>query len=397
MKKNVLFIMNHLHEGGAERSLVNLLQELDYDKYDIDLIIFQCEGAFLSLVPPQVRIIKDEEELNCLYATKSHGRFSMRHPILSVEHFLYTKIARKHSNSPEGSRQYRWVNYYSKKIPTLKKEYDIAISYMHCEQLYYLVDKVKAKRKLAWIHNDYTKVLTDREIDLHYLKQVDEIVSISDECVNILKEMFPPVADKCHMLPNISSSEVIRKLSAEYYPEEYTKDGTLILISIGRIVSQKGFDYAIEAANVLKQRGVRFKWFILGDGQLKSELLLMVQKYQLEDCFLIAGLRSNPYPYIANADIMVQTSRFEGKSVVLDEAKILGKPIVSTNYTTVSDQVNENEGIITDMTGAGIADGIQQMVPVKERYTEYLLQHEYGNTECVKGYEALMDGTTEGA
>ena len=393
MKKNVLFVMSSLRHGGAERSLINLLQVFDYDKYEVDLLLFQKEGGFLELVPPQVHMIEGGVELSCLYATKRKEQLSIKHPILSAEHFLFTFISRKRTASLEGSRQYRWVNYYQKRIPPLKKRYDIAISYLQVEQLYYLVDKVTAGRKLAWIHTDYSKVNTDREIDLAYLSRVDGVVSISDECVNILKELFPPIADKCYMLPNINSSKMIRKLAAAFYPEEYVKDIALTLVSIGRVVQLKGFDMAVEAAAKLKDRGVSFRWFVLGDGPLREELEQTADRLGLKGCFTFLGLRNNPYPYISNADIMVQTSRYEGKSVVLDEAKILCTPIVSTDYATVRDQVSDQEGIVVGMTGTAIADGIQQMAEDKERYAAYLSEHEYDNTACIKDYEALIDGT----
>lgn len=387
--------MSSLRQGGAERSLVNLLQTLDYEKYEVDLLLFQKEGAFLSLVPEQVRILEADAALRCLYANSTKDRIDPRHPILSIEHYLFTYLSRRNGRSLEGSRQYRWVKYYKKRIPKTAQSYDIAIAYLQCEQLYYLVDKADARRKLSWIHTDYSKIRTDREIDLRYFKQVDGIVSISDECVNILKELFPPVADKCHMLPNINSSQVIRELSGAFYPEEYKEDGALTLVSVGRVVQLKGFDMAVEAAALLKERGMTFRWFVIGDGDMRSELQQAVRQKGLEDCFFFTGLRSNPYPYIANADIMVQTSRYEGKSVVLDEAKILGTPIVSTNYTTVYDQVSDREGIVTEMSGEAIADGIEKMARVKETYAAYLKAHEYGNAECVMDYEALMDGAEE--
>ena len=392
MKKKVLFVMSSLRQGGAERSLVNLLQTFDYEKYEVDLLLFQREGAFLSLVPEQVRMIDPGEELRCLYANTAKERIDPCHPILSAEHYLFTWLSRKKVSSLEGSRQYRWVKYYKKRIPKLAQSYDFAIAYLQVEQLYYLVDKVDAKRKLSWIHTDYSKIDINHHIDIAYFRKVDAIVSISDECVNILKELFPPVADKCYMLPNINSSQIIRRLSSEFYPEEYRRDGVLTLVSVGRIVELKGFDMAVEAAAILKKEGMQFRWFILGDGPLRNELQQAALRQGLESELIFTGPKSNPYPYIANADIMVQTSRYEGKSVVLDEAKILGTPIVSTDYTTVHDQVSTKEGIIVGMNGSAIAVGIQAMAEVKERFADYLKAHEYGNTECIKDYEALIDG-----
>ena len=171
------------------------------------------------------------------------------------------------------------------------------------------------------------------------------------------------------------------------------KENQLTLVSIGRVVQLKGFDMAVEAAAELKKRGVDFQWFVLGDGPLREELEQTSNRLGLKGCFTFLGLRSNPYPYIANADIMVQTSRYEGKSVVLDEAKILSTPIVSTNYATVRDQVSDDEGVVVAMTGVAIADGIQQMARDQERYAAYLSEHEYDNTACVKDYEALIDGS----
>jgi len=384
--------MSSLRLGGAERSLVNLLKELDYEKYEVDLLLFQQEGDFLELVGEQVRLI-NSERLALLYANNTKERINLRHPFLSFEHYWFTFLARKKVPSLEGSRQYRWVKYYKQRIPELRGTYDVAISYLHCEQLYYLVDKVNAKRKLAWIHNDYNEIKTDREIDRAYLEQVDAVVSISDKCVDVIKELFESVADKCYMLPNISSSKVIWELSAAFYPEEYSKDGVLTLISIGRIAKQKHFDLAIQTAAELKKRGVKFRWYVLGDGSLRNELEQMIVKLDVKDCFAFIGLRSNPYPYIRYADILVQTSLYEGKSVVLDEAKILCTPIVSTNYATVRDQVSDHEGIVVEMTGADIADGIQQMAKDKERYAAYLSEHEYDNTACIKDYEVLIDGS----
>ena len=113
--------MSSLRLGGAERSLVNLLKELDYEKYEVDLLLFQQEGDFLELVGEQVRLI-NSERLALLYANNTKERINLRHPFLSFEHYWFTFLARKKVPSLEGSRQYRWVKYYKQRIPELRND-----------------------------------------------------------------------------------------------------------------------------------------------------------------------------------------------------------------------------------------------------------------------------------
>ena len=289
------------------------------------------------------------------------------------------------------SRQYRWEHYYKDRIPSIKtKKYDVAISYLHGEQLYYLVDKVDAKRKIAWIHTDYSKLNALEEHDLKYMRQVDSVVSISNICVETLCKTFPSIKEKFCMLPNLTSSSSIKYLAEKEYPKEYGGDEFKI-VSVGRLIHLKGFDMAVDAASILKENGLKFSWFILGDGELKTELNMQIKNKNVDDCVFLLGATDNPYKYMDGADILVQTSRYEGKSVVLDEAKILGKPIVVTNYDTVKDQVNDNEGVIVNMSSEAIAAGIMKIIPRIDEIHTYLNAHEYGNQDEIYKYYQLID------
>ena len=151
------------------------------------------------------------------------------------------------------------------------------------------------------------------------------------------------------------------------------------------------FGFALEAALELKKSRVKFHWVVLGIGSLKEELEKKREELGVQDCFEFIGARENPYAYMKNADVLVQSSRFEGKSVVLDEGKILCCPIVTTNYPTVYDQINEDEGVIVGMSGKEIADGIMKILKEPRRYSEYLSRHEYGNEKEIEGYYQLFD------
>lgn len=389
MIRKILFIMGSLENGGGERSLINLLQLMNYEKYDVDLLLFKERGMFLGQLPQQVNLVSECEEVHFLYDDTIKNAIDIRHPILSYVHIFGTLLSKIKSKSGFHKGQYRWEHFYKNAIPTLDRYYDVAVSFLEGENMLYLVDKVSAGKKIAWIHTDYSKINADQNMDLRYLKKIDHIITISDTCAEVLKTTFPDVDEKISVLPNLINSETIRFLAKEFYPIEY-EECDLKIVSVGRLVPLKGFDMAIEAAAILKKRNMQFKWFVLGEGPERSRLMSLIKQYNVEDCFELLGVRENPYVYIGQADIVVQTSRYEGKSIVLDEAKILGKPIVVTNYDTVQDQINDNEGIIVTMNPESIANAIEIMIANKEKYSMYLQENEYGNQNKIEAYYKLF-------
>jgi len=209
-----------------------------------------------------------------------------------------------------------------------------------------------------------------------------------------LKEEFPEFEKKIYCIANITSSEMVKNMAKNYFPAEYEGERCNIL-SIGRLSNQKGFDMAVDAAALLKEKGFNFKWHIIGEGELRESLEKKIKDLSLEKNVLLLGTRSNPYPYIKNCSILVQSSRYEGKSVVLDEAKILATPIVVTSYLTVWDQIKDGkEGIITDISADGIANGIITMLTNDHIYKDirdYLTSQQYGNVDEIKKYISLLD------
>lgn len=385
--KKILFIINSLYNGGAERSLVNLLNELSPDQYDIHLLLFRREGLYLAQVPSYVHIIDPPNRVRQLYA-----------PLKQCGALLPFKLlgdlgARFHERETRSRRAYRWDHCYTHLIPPLEGHYDTAIAYISGEVLFYLDDKVSADRKLVFIHNDYRTAHHPKKYDLLHFERMDAMISISERCVQILKEEFPQFKDKIFYLPNITSSTVVRQRALEFQPKEYNCENTLL--SIGRLSSQKGFDMAVSAAALLKKQHVPFQWFVIGSGEKKQELEQQIAREDVGDCFRLIGTRENPYPYMKHCAVLVQTSRYEGKSMVLDEAKILGTPIVSTCYPTVADQLLDGqEGIIVGMEPEAIADGIRRLLEQpaeRERLSSYLLTHEYGNQAAVADYQKLID------
>lgn len=386
--KKVLFAIYALGYGGAERALVNLLNELPQDRYQVNLLLFQRKGDFLKQVPAWVNVLQTPDAMDKLYGPmKQAGRYLLPKLLGKV----LSCAARK---TKKAQNAWRWKHFFRERIPKLPGHYDVAVAFSGSEIQYFIADHVDADRRIVFVHNDYRTAKYSAEDDEPYFARMDEIVSISEKCVDVLREIFPQYSGRMSYLENITSSAVVRARAEEFNPPEFAQEGINIL-SVGRLWPQKGFDLAVDAAAILKEQGVKFRWYVVGEGSLRQELQSRIDAKGLTEDFLLLGVRSNPYPYMHHCDVLVQSSRYEGKSVVLDEAKMLCKPIVATAYPTVADQVADGlEGVVIPMTPEGIAEGICRMLQDEEARTKcinYLQTHEYGNQAEVAKYIALLD------
>lgn len=375
MKKKILIVMMNLYNGGAEKSLVNLLGVIDYNIYDIDLLLFQKKGMFLNQIPDKVNILETPDDLHYLYNMNAKiGQCLFSHILLFTVQLLGKLfMLLNRYDSKRKKRQLRWKYIYKKHISCLPQKYDIALGYIEGEPSYYVIDKVTAIKKYIWVHNDYSKTGLDKNLDYPYFICADKIVTISNKCVDILKKEFPDVKQKVVLLPNISSKKYLVERAKQNFDIEF-RPQTFKVLSIGRLTEQKGFDMAIEAASILKEKHVDYQWIIIGEGKQLHKLQSMIKRYGLDYYVLLVGAKENPYPYMQEADILVQSSRYEGKSVVLDEAKMLGLPVVATNYPTVWDQVSDDWGYVTEMNAVSIAE---QLFYLYEHQNEILNKSEY--------------------
>lgn len=392
--KKLLFVMPSLDSGGAEKSLVNLLNIIDYSQYNVDLFLLKQEGLFLNQIPKEVNLLPVTDSLKYAYKIDKsilHSFESMKYGLLRIMSTFICKFLYKRN-----SRQQRWIKYYKKYLPNLENKYDIAVGFLEGDASYYVIDKVSAIKKILWIHNDFNEIKKNEDANVYenYFKKANNVVTISKQCVEILKQNYPHMQDKFICLPNLTSSNLIEKLSEEYEITEFNKK-IFNILSIGRLTKQKGYDFAIDALKILKNQGSNVHWWIIGAGELENQLKKQVKEAALEEYFTFLGLKENPYPYIKKCDLLVQSSRWEGKSVVLDEAKILATPILATNYSTIKDQlIDQKEGIIVDMNPIAIAEGINSLINNNSLYKfieSYLAQHNYGNEEEILKYYSLFE------
>jgi glycosyltransferase involved in cell wall biosynthesis len=367
MKKDIVFVIPNLTAGGGEKSLVSLLNVMDYSLYNVDLILLSKQGNFFyHQVPKEVNLIYIEAADYQMFIKNLKDFFKIALKKLRFKlayHRLVYTIKNYFIKNHALAEQKSWKDIKST-IPVFEKEYDTAIAFLEKTSIYIVIDKIKAKKKIGFIHTNYSSSGMSEHFDFKYFKKLDNIVTVSKECANDLKEKFPPFVSKILVIHNIISKKTIQSLAsrATFSDEIFIKAQNKIL-TIARLSHEKGIDIAIEAATILLKKGADFKWFVIGDGAEREPLKNKIAAYNLENNVFLLGLKDNPYPYIKNTDIYVQPSRYEGKSICVDEAKILHKPIIITNYPTAKDQINTLEnGIISSMEPAILANDIENLL-----------------------------------
>lgn len=397
MKKQILFVIPSLSAGGGEKSLVNLLHTIDFDRYQVDLVLLHKSGIFLKILAPQVNIVEMGGDYKIFQ--KGLGQ-SVKQALLQLKWKLATNrilfaLKNKSEKNKAIAEQLGW-KFMAASIKPLEKHYDAAIGFLEKSSIYFVVDKVKANNKIGFIHNDYEKLGLDAKLDKPYFSKLDALVTVSEACEKSLKRIFPEIEKNISVMYNIVSPKLIHDLADSEMPAEI-KPNTLSLLSIGRLQAQKGFDMAIDACEILVRNGHDIKWYIIGEGEDRQKLQAKIDEKNLTSHLLLLGLRENPYPYLKHSLIYVQTSRYEGKSIAIDEAKIMAKPIVVTNFSTVNDQIQQDvNGIITDMDPQSIADGIQATITniaLRDRLSENLRKEDLSTESEIETLYNLIEKT----
>lgn len=375
MKKQVLFFIESLQCGGAEKSLISLLPLLDYSKMDVDLLLLKRGGLSEQYVPREVRIIDFNQRVSPWLYRIYQLRFSLR--------LRWNRLVGKKEHGAET----RWKMMQRAYTP-LQKQYDVAIAYQQGFPTYYIIDKVDAGKKCTWINADITQVGYDARFNRSYYDKADVIVPVSDRLKDILVVSDYVPADKLFPVFDIVNPQLIRTMAKE--PQGMMQNGGLKIVTVGRMVRLKGYDMAVEAARILRDRGLKFCWYFIGDGDDRTAVETLIDVYALQGYIKLLGEQANPYPYINACDIYVQTSRNEGFGLTIAEAKILRKPIVSTDFPVVHDQIIDGKnGLIAKMKPEDIANKIMQLINDSTLQEEIVrnLQREHNTTseeECVK-------------
>lgn len=395
MKKNLLFVIDSLVAAGAEKSLITLLSLLDFNKYNVDLMLFGHGEILEKLVPKEVNVLQplkyteftNKTLKDSFYLSLKNFKFKM-----FISRIKYSfEIRRKNYSNAEKARIF-WESV-SKVIENNPKTYDVAISYAQGIPTFYVAEKIKAKKKFAWVNVSYRLGEKDREFQRGFYEQYNRIVAVSDSAKEIFIETFPYFAKKVEVIYDINDPNFIFKMSQ--IGRSYNDDFSGIrILTIGRLAFQKGYDIALDVCKKLKQSGINFRWYVLGKGPLKNEIEQYIKENDLTKNFILLGVTDNPYPYIRDCDLYVQTSRFEGFGLAIAEARMLNKPVITTRFDAVYNQMIEGKnGMVVDINSDDICKGIKKLITdheLKENIVRYLQNEKKGNVEEIEKFYQLI-------
>ncbi|MBN6888992.1 glycosyltransferase involved in cell wall biosynthesis [Cytobacillus horneckiae] len=396
MKTKMLFVIDSLECAGAEKSLVTLLSLLNYSKYSVDLMLFGHGGELEKLVPNEVNILeplKYTEFSNINLSEAIYYSIANVNINLLIARMKYSMSIRKKKYSNAQKARVFWKSI-SNVIENNPKTYDIAISYAQGVPTFYVAEKIKAKKKYAWVNVSYRLEENDKVFQRKYYNLYDKIVAVSDSTKEVFAETFPEYSERIEVIYDINNPKLISGMAGigKSYEDDY--DGLRIL-TIGRLAQQKGYDMALEACKMLKEKGHKFRWYVLGKGPLEKVIKEKIKEYNLIENFILLGVKANPYPYIKNADIYVQTSRFEGFGLAIAEARMLNIPIVTTKFDAVFNQMIDGEnGLVVDMNGKAVYEGIVRLIKNQAIYNHilaYLSSEKKGNIEELDKFYQLIE------
>lgn len=390
MKPHILINMHYLEIGGAETALIGLLNALDPKRVDVDLFLHDHRGEMMQFVPEWVNVLPPIKEYTMLERPITElikrGHWLIAAARLWAKYVSKKAHKKSHSCLPNASVFHYMAKYTTPLLPRINPNvtYDLAISFLTPHQI--TLQKIDARKRIAWIHTDYTKIWVDADDELPVWSKYDYIASISPDVTKTFLQTFPTLANtnKIVEIENILSPAFVRRRAdIEDVEGELNKYGGVKLLSIGRFSEAKNYDNVPDICRRMVKEGVDVKWFIIGYGGDEQLIRRKIEEAGMQEHVIILGKRSNPYPYIKACDIYVQPSRYEGKSVTVREAQMLCKPVVVTNYPTASSQIkNGIDGVIVPMDNEGCAKGLAEVIADKtlqERLVGYLKTHDYGN------------------
>ena len=385
MRKSILFIIDSLTCGGAEKSLVSLLPLLNQEKYELYLWTRSPGGAFASLVPKHVHIVNQPK-----YTIFEHLKFKLGGILYSIM-FRWNKFIGKNEHAAETL----WKCQGSAiKIPTGNS--DTVVAYQQGLPTYLVANTFNGCKHIAWITEDIFKAGYNTKFNSKFYQKFDYICPVSDVLHKMMDMRMPEFSEKYITVWDIINPDLTRELAKESCVNLRKDNGEYIFVTTGRLVPPKGYDIAIEAAKILKENGVKFKWYFIGDGPERQKIEHGIKTHELLNHTVLLGIHTNPYKSMEQADVYVQTSKFEGFGMTIAEAKILGKPIVSTNFDVVYNQItHEKNGLIAEMNGKSIADSIYRMITDNELRNSIIeeVNREVNTTHLTeaKKVEALID------
>lgn len=376
-KKKVLFVITQFYKGGAEVALLNLFRNLSPKEYEIDFLIFdqmvlKNAQSLLEEIPSWIRVC---------HAAEREGRFAV---IFKIWFKLYQKITKR--------QLYRRSAYQFVR----RKQYDMAFSYGEWLSPEFVAKKVKAKRKMVWIHTDIDKAnYVDETILFGFDAMYDRYIFVSEQSKKSAEKRFPFLKGKTVVVHNMCDEKAIhlaakkRVSGLEQYPKPW-------LFSVGNLRDEKNYPRQIEVMRILKERGEVLTWFCIGSTAnyfIYQRVKELIEQYQLQEQFVLLGVKKNPYKFMKQADAVMVLSDFESWSFVITEAKVLGIPVIATATSGAREQLVDGEnGIVTSFKPEEIAERILEYLknPLEKEKICKNLEGFSTNQDVIKEFTELF-------
>lgn len=376
--KSIVFMMINMNVGGTEKALLNLLNNIDKNKYRVTILMLERKGGFLNHIPDwvEVKVVNEYEALRELLndppqkvALKLIKSGKVIFGISVLLHYIWCKLV------GEMSVYYRYI---LKDIKIIDNNYDIAVAYAGPMDLisYFVLNKIIAKTKIQWIHFDINKININNKFSRKIFTKFNNLYVVSKSARDNLVERFPEIKDKTEVFYNIISKEQIISLSKDGQGFDDDFDGIRIL-TVGRLCREKGQDLAIGALEKLIRAGYKVKWYCVGEGPSRGYYEDIAKSKGIADSFVLLGATTNPYIYMNECDIYVQPSRHEGYCITLAEARCFSNPIVTTDFSGAREQIIDNEtGLICTVDENEIYLSIKKLLDNNKLYS-YIKENLY--------------------
>ncbi|WP_002146226.1 glycosyltransferase [Bacillus cereus] len=396
MKKKIVFMVITMNIGGTEKALLNMIAEIPKGKYDITILMLEEQGGFLDCIPDGVRV-KYVENYKDIKAMLNHPpqeticRLVKNRKWLKAFNVTYFYLLSKITKDKGVFFKYVLRDWHG-----FETKYDIAVAYAGPMDFisYFVANKITAVKKIQWIHFDITKIGFDRYFAAKVYRKFNHIMVVSKEGESKFIHMFPNLKEKTDTFLNITSPELVVKSANNGKGFEDGFTGIRIL-TVGRLSKEKGQDLTISVLAKLKASGYNVRWYSIGEGSARTEYEKHIKEYHLEKDYILLGANPNPYPFMEQCDIYVQSSRHEGYCITLAEARCFNNPIISTNFTGASEQIIHNQtGIIVNFDEKQLYEAIKKILGderLKRRIKKNLLEGSIETTQEMKKLYKIVD------
>lgn len=374
--KKIVFIAQHLTIGGIQKSLISVLNSIDFTSYDVTLYVRKKRLDLLPFINDKVKVIINDDKHHYYLKPKA-----VVYQILAAINKLFCNSAgvNKYNQKLADYVRDSMFRYESKRYFN-NQNYDVAISYWQGYNTMFVDKYIKAKKKIMFFQASVDEAHGVHEETMPHF---DKIVVEHEDIKKLLCSWYDNINEKIVILDNYTNPVFLKQMSTEFQIEK--KENTMVLSTCARFSKDKGIDLAVEAARLLKERGLRFVWYLVGDGPTRDMVEVLIDKYELNDCITLTGMQKNPYPYMNASDIYVQPSYQEALSIAMLESQLLAIPMVSTKtpggLVMVKDGIN---GYLADINAEALADVIEKMIVDSEervKMREYLLNIDYSKEQ----------------